>query len=93
MKCKELIAKLETLSPAMYAMEWDNSGLLVGDVEREVTKVLISVDVTDEVIEEAIREGADMIVSHHPLIFSKINRVVATDLQPKRFVNCSATEI
>ena len=86
MKCKELIAKLETLSPAMYAMEWDNSGLLVGDVEREVTKVLISVDVTDEVIEEAIREGADMIVSHHPLIFSKINRVVATDFIGRRIL-------
>lgn len=86
MKCKELIAKLEELSPAMYAMEWDNSGLLVGDSDKEVTKVLLSVDVTDEVIEEAIREGANMILAHHPLIFSKINRVVVSDFIGKRII-------
>ena len=80
MKCKDLIAKLEELSPSMYAMDWDNSGLLVGDREKEVTKILLSVDVTDEVIDEAIREGAEMILSHHPVIFAKINRVVVTDL-------------
>ncbi len=79
MKCKDLIAKLEELSPAIYAMDWDNSGLLVGDGEREVTKVLLSVDVTDEVVEEAIRTGANLILAHHPLIFSKFYRVVATD--------------
>lgn len=86
MKCKDLIAKLEELSPAMYAMDWDNSGLLVGDGEKEVTKVLLSVDVTDEVIEEAIREGANMILSHHPLIFSKIKKVVATDFIGRRII-------
>lgn len=86
MKCKDLIAKLEELSPSMYAMDWDNSGLLVGDREKEVAKILLSVDVTDEVIDEAIREGADMILSHHPLIFSKINRVVATDFIGRRII-------
>ncbi len=86
MKCKDLIAKLEELTPAMYAMEWDNSGLLVGDEEQEVSKVLLSVDVTDEVIEEAILQGADMILAHHPLIFSKINKVVATDFLGKRII-------
>lgn len=86
MKCKNLIEKLEELSPAMYAMEWDNSGLLVGDAEREIHKVLLSVDVTDAVVEEAIRVGANMIVAHHPLIFSKINRVVATDFIGKRII-------
>lgn len=86
MKCKDLIAKLEELSPAMYAMDWDNSGLLVGDPEADVTKVLLSVDVTDEVVDEAIREGANMILTHHPLIFSKINKVVATDFIGKRII-------
>ncbi len=86
MKCKNLIAKLEELSPAIYAMEWDNSGLLVGDEEQEVSKILLSVDVTDEVIDEAIRQGADLILAHHPLIFSKINRVVATNFLGKRIM-------
>lgn len=86
MKCKDFITKLEELSPAMYAMNWDNSGLLVGDSEKEVNKILLSVDVTDEVISEAIRVGADMILSHHPLIFSKINRVVSSDLVGRKIL-------
>ena len=93
MKCKDLIAKLEELSPAMYAMDWDNSGLLVGDEKQEVKKVLLSVDVTDEVIEEAIRVGADMIVAHHPLIFSKINKVVASDFLGKRIMKMIQNKI
>ena len=93
MKCKDLIAKLEELSPAMYAMDWDNSGLLVGDEKQEVKKVLLSVDVTDEVIEEAIRAGADMIVAHHPLIFSKINKVVASDFLGKRIMKMIQNKI
>ena len=51
----------------------------MGDEEQEINKVLLSVDVTDEVVEEAIRVGGDMILAHHPLIFSKINKVVASD--------------
>lgn len=86
MRCKDLIAKLEELSPAMYAMDWDNSGLLVGDADREIGKILLSVDVTDQVVEEAVRQGADMILAHHPLIFSKINRVVASDFIGKRII-------
>ena len=93
MKCKDLIAKLEELSPAMYAMDWDNSGLLVGDEKQEVKKVLLSVDITDEVIEEAIRAGADMIVAHHPLIFSKINKVVASDFLGKRIMKMIQNKI
>ncbi len=86
MKCSELIKKLEELSPPMYALEWDNSGLLVGGKKQEVQKVLLSVDVTDEVIEEAISLGVDMIIAHHPLIFRKINRVVAEDITGRRIL-------
>jgi len=86
MKCKDLITKLLEVSPAMYSLEWDNSGLLVGDEEQEISKVLLSVDVTEEVVEEAIRVGADMILAHHPLIFSKINKVVASDFLGKRII-------
>lgn len=86
MKCSELIRKLEELSPPMYALEWDNSGLLVGGRQQEIHKVLLSVDVTDEVIDEAIAQGVDMIIAHHPLIFRKINRVVAEDITGRRIL-------
>lgn len=86
MKCSELIRKLEELSPPMYALEWDNSGLLVGGGQQEINKVLLAVDVTDEVIDEAIRQGVDMIIAHHPLIFGKIRRVVAEDITGRRIL-------
>ncbi len=86
MKCSELIAKLEELSPPMYALEWDNPGLLVGGKQQEIHKVLLSVDVTDEVIDEAIAQGANMIIAHHPLIFRKLKRVVAEDLTGRRIL-------
>ena len=86
MKCSELIAKLEELSPPMYALDWDNTGLLVGGKQQEIHKVLLSVDVTDEVIDEAIAQGANMIIAHHPLIFRKLKRVIAEDLTGRKIL-------
>lgn len=69
MKIKEVISVLEKLSPLALQEGYDNSGLSVGNKEQEVTGVLCTLDVTDDVIEEAIRIKANMIVSHHPVIF------------------------
>jgi len=62
-------------------LDFDNVGLLVGRSNAEVHKVITALDITDEVIEEAISVGAQLIVSHHPLIFEAIKRV--TDEEPK----------
>ena len=93
MKCEDIIAVLEELSPPSFAMEWDNSGLLVGDRMNEVERVLIAVDATDEVIDEAIRVGADMLLTHHPLIFGKINRVCSDDLIGRRILKLAENKI
>ena len=53
-------------APAELAADWDNVGLLVGDPDREVRKILTTLDITESVVEEAIHLGADLIVSHHP---------------------------
>ena len=57
MTCEEILEKLEQLSPSSFAMDWDNSGFLVGDRKKEVRRVLIAVDATKEVIQEAIPEA------------------------------------
>ncbi len=75
MKCVELINKLKAYAPEESACHWDNVGLLVGRDDKEVEKILIAVDVTDDVVETAIEEQVDMIISHHPLIFSGIKKV------------------
>lgn len=74
-KCYELIEKLEQLSPLMYAEEWDNVGLLAGRRDKEINTIYIALDATDEVIDEAIRVNADLLLTHHPLIFKKLDRI------------------
>lgn len=75
MKLNELIKVFEQMSPSRYACSWDNVGLLVGRQEQEIEKVVVCLDVTNEVIEKAIEQKADLIVAHHPVIFSRIKRI------------------
>lgn len=75
MLCKDIISILENQSPREYALEWDNVGLLVGRRDKEIKKLLVAVDATMEVCNQAIEGGYDMIVTHHPMIFSKFKKV------------------
>lgn len=68
-KINEITAALEDWAPLVYQESYDNSRLLFGDQNAAINKVLVSLDVTEQVVEEAIAQGAKMIVSHHPLIF------------------------
>lgn len=75
MKCNDIIAKLEQIHPSYLAESWDNVGLLTGNREREVKKVFLAVDATDTVIEKAAVWGADMLITHHPMIFSGMKKI------------------
>lgn len=86
MKCKEIIAKIEEKYPVSFAEGWDNSGFLVGDASWEVKKVFLALDATDEVIDTAVQCGADMIITHHPLIFSGMKQVTADNFIGRRII-------
>lgn len=75
MKVKDIAACIEKEFPLFFAMERDNVGLLTGDADKEVSKVLVCCDVDEYVAAEAADIGADMIISHHPLMFSAIRRL------------------
>lgn len=75
MKVHELTAWLESHYPSASAEEWDNVGFLVGDDTKEIHHVFLTLDLTAETLEEAIAAGADMIVSHHPMIFGGMKRI------------------
>ena len=75
MLVQELIHILEEQAPENDAMDWDNSGLLVGNPEAQVHKIYIALDATDEVIDHAIEAGADMILTHHPMIFTGMKQI------------------
>jgi dinuclear metal center YbgI/SA1388 family protein len=76
MKVRDISAFLEGLSPLNYQEDYDNCGLLTGDAEMEVTKTLLTLDVTTGVVKEAISLGCNFIVAHHPLIFRGLKKIV-----------------
>lgn len=86
MNCKEVIKLLERQSPKDYACDWDNVGLLVGREDKEIKKIYIALDATDEAIEEAIAAGADMLLTHHPMIFKGMKRITARDFIGRRVI-------
>lgn len=75
MKIKDVIQYLETLAPLSSQEPYDNSGLLVGNQETEVTGVLISLDCTEKIVEEAREKGCNLIISHHPIIFGGLKKL------------------
>ncbi len=69
MKLHQILESLQEWAPFSYQDSYDNSGLLVGSANAEIHKTLISLDITEEVMQEAVKGGFDLIISHHPIIF------------------------
>lgn len=69
---------INKFAPFSYQEKWDNSGLLVGDRNQKISKVLVSLDITNSVIEEAVSKKAELIVGHHPVIFNPLKSVPTT---------------
>jgi dinuclear metal center YbgI/SA1388 family protein len=74
LKIKDIIAPLEEFAPLRLQESYDNAGLLVGSPDSEVSSALLCVDATDEVLDEAEKIGAGLIISHHPIIFHPLKR-------------------
>ena len=75
MLLREIINSIESVAPRSAQEEWDNSGMQVGDTGRDIKSVLLTTDVTTDVVDEAIMHGCDLIVSHHPLLFHGLKQV------------------
>lgn len=79
MYVKDITGAIEEFAPLGIQENWDNSGLCIGSPSAEVTSVTIGLDCTPELVDEAIRTGSDMIVTHHPLIFSGLKKISPDD--------------
>jgi len=75
MNVKSICDLIEEVAPLAWQESYDNAGLLIGDSQMEVTSVLICIDVTEDVLDEAIRKKCNLILSHHPLIFSGLKKL------------------
>ena len=93
MKLKEIMQMLEEMCPRSFAMSWDNVGLQVGYSDKEVRTIALALDATSEVIEAAKAQGADLILTHHPLLFGGVKNITDSDYVGKRILDLIQSDI
>ena len=77
--CSDIASYMEKIAPINLACEWDNPGLLIGDLDSEVKNILVCLDVTKDAVEFAISNNVDLMLSHHPFIFKGIKKINTND--------------
>ena len=93
MQCKDIMAMIEGTYPKSAALGFDNVGLQAGRSEKEVRRIYLALDTTDAVIEEAIAQEADMLITHHPLIFSPLKHITDEDFIGRRLLKLIRSDI
>lgn len=93
MKAKEIASAIERFAPISLQEDWDNSGFCIGSPESDVNKVLVGFDCTPSIVEEAISIGADMIITHHPLIFTGIKKISDRTMTGRMIISAIKNDI
>ena len=91
-RVSDVLGAMQDLAPVERKMDFDNVGLLVGDCNKAVDKILVVLDITDRVIDEASKKGAQLIVSHHPIFF-QLKSVTAQDILGRKILNLAVNGI
>lgn len=86
MNSRNIIEQLENVYPLSCAAPWDNPGLLVGRRNKEVRRIYVAVDATERILDDAIEKGADLLLTHHPLLMSPLSKVNTDDFIGRRVV-------
>ena len=82
----EIIKWMEELAPRELALDYDNVGLIIGDRNQEVHKVLVALEITDEIINRIAEEHIDLVISHHPLIFKGVKSILEEDVIGRKLI-------
>src|SRR4030095_6705353 len=93
MKIKDVITSLEAMAPPSLQESYDNAGLLTGDENADCTGILISLDATATVVEEAKEKNCNLIVSHHPIVFSELKKITGKNYVQKAVINAIKNDI
>jgi dinuclear metal center YbgI/SA1388 family protein len=93
MKIKNIIEALERLAPHMLQEDYDNAGLIFGDLEKNLDGALICLDITEAIIDEAINNNCQLIISHHPLIFRSIKKLNSKQFPGRILIKAIQEEI
>ena len=84
---KDIYNFIDEIAPFSAQEEWDNSGILVGDENQVVNKVMYALDITVDVVNQAVENGAELIITHHPLIFKPVSKVLSDSIVFKLIEN------
>ena len=79
MKVKDVISILEELAPLSHSEDFDNTGLLVGDKNAKVSGILVTLDTLESIVDEAIINNCNLIVSFHPIVFSGLKKITGSN--------------
>ena len=93
MKLKDIIENIEKNYPPCLAYDWDNSGLFFGDIEKDIQKVLVTLDITPEIIDQAVDNGADMVLAHHPITMGGIKTLADGAMISDMVINAVKNDI
>ena len=93
MKISEIIAHLEIIAPPAYQENYDNAGLLTGTPNRDCTGVLTALDCTEEIVHEAIAKNCNLVVAHHPIIFSGLKKITGKNYVEKAIIAAIKNDI
>ena len=93
MKLWEIIGELHTIFNPKIAENWDNVGLLLGDENYEIKKILVCLDITKETVEKAVKENVNLIISHHPFIFSDLKRITSETVLGRKILKLIENKI
>lgn len=93
MKIKDITNYLEKIAPLSYQESYDNSGLITGNKENELTGVLITLDTIEEVVEEAVEKGTNLIISHHPVIFKGLKKITGRNYIERSIIKAIKNDI
>ena len=93
MKLRDIAGELYSIYNPKIAENWDNVGLLLGDENYEIKKILVCLDITKETVEKAVKENVNLIISHHPFIFSDLKRITSETVLGRKILKLIENKI
>lgn len=93
MKLKQITDYLENIAPLSLQEQYDNSGLITGNTTAEITQALVCIDCTEDVLDEAIKKGCELLISHHPVIFSGLKKLTGATYSERTLIKAIQNRI
>ena len=93
MKIKDVVTSLESMAPLSLQESYDNAGLINGDENADCTGILVSLDAIPAVVDEAVKKGCNLIVSHHPIVFSGLKKITGKNYVQKTVIKAIKNDI